>query len=344
MEIEQIRKVLERYTQGKCTEEEVRIIEQWFASVNRHRSAMIQEEFLQEQLEEVRMRLADHIAASDAPVVPLRPRRRRVWAIAAGAAAMLTGAIAFSFLFTSTPADHPSNPLQSAVQSAPAKSNRVVRNGFVEITTAKGATEKIVLADGSTVNLNAGSRLRYPVSFSGPNRDIYLEEGEAFFKVAEDPRHPFIVHSRGLATTALGTSFNIRAYSREQRITVALLTGKVKVGHAHQQEAVILLPSEQLSFDLQSLAVAKSTFREEDDIVGWKHGVLAFRDASYSEVATELENRYNVTMVNETGNADWTYTGSFRDESLQEIIETICQIKNISYTLKNDTIFLTRKN
>ncbi len=343
MEIDQIRKVLERYTQGKCTDEEVRIIEQWFASVNRHRSAMIQEEFLQEQLEEVKMRLQDHVITSGAPVIPLRSRRWRTWAIS-GAAALMAGAIAISFLYKPTPADHPQNPVHTAVQSPAAKTNRVVRNGYVELTTAKGATEKIVLADGSTVNLNAGSRLRYPVSFSGPNRSIYLEEGEAFFKVAEDPRHPFIVHCNGVATTALGTSFNIRSYSREQRITVALLTGKVKVGQANRQDAVILLPSERLSIDRNSMEVAKSTFEKEDDIVGWKHGILAFRDASYSEVATELENRYNVTMVNETGNADWTYTGSFRDESLQEIVETICQIKNISYTLKNDTIFLTRKN
>lgn len=343
MDIEQIRKVLERYTQGKCTEDEVRIIEQWFASVNRHRSAMIQEEFLQEQLEEVRMRLQEHIAAPPTPVVPLRARRWRAWAIS-GAAALMAGAIALFFLNEPAVTEAPAQRGSVAITAEPAKSNRVVRNGFVEITTAKGATEKIVLADGSTVNLNAGSRLRYPVTFSGPNRDIYLEEGEAFFKVAEDPSHPFIVHSRGLATTALGTSFNIRAYSREQRITVALLTGKVKVDHAERQETVILLPSEQLSFDTQSLLVAKSTFDREDDIVGWKHGIITFRDATYEEVARELEYRYNVTIVNETGNADWNYSGSFRDENVQEVIETICQIKNISYTLRNDTIFLTRKN
>ncbi len=65
---------------------------------------------------------------------------------------------------------------------------------------------------------------------------------------------------------------------------------------------------------------------------------------SYDEVATELENRYNVTVINESGITEWTYTGFFKDESLQEIMETICLTKNISYTLKNDTIFLTRKN
>ncbi len=125
----------------------------------------------------------------------------------------MAGAIALSFLYKPSPPEASAKQGAISHMRAVAKTNRVVQDGFVEVTTAKGATEKIVLADGSTVNLNAGSRLRYPVTFSGPNRDIYLEEGEAFFTVAENPSHPFIVHSRGLATTALGTSFNIRAYS-----------------------------------------------------------------------------------------------------------------------------------
>ncbi|MGN7721482.1 FecR family protein [Chitinophaga sp. 22620] len=342
MDIEQIRKVLERYTQGKCTREEIRIIEQWFASINQHRSAMIEDDFLQEQLEEVRMRIQEQIALPAARP-PARRRRLRAW-IYTGAAAMITGAIAFTLLYKPMPATHPVNPGHQAVQSTVAKTNRVIRNGYVEISTARGSTEKVVLADGSTIMVNASSKLRYPEHFNGDTRSIYLEEGEAFFKVASDPKRPFIVHSGNIATTALGTSFNIRAYSREHRITVALLTGKVKVDHAETQQPVILLPSEQLSIDKQSMAMAKSVFDKEDDIIGWKNGYIAFKDASYDEVATELENRYNVTVINESGITEWTYTGFFKDESLQEIMETICLTKNISYTLKNDTIFLTRKN
>lgn len=341
MDIEQIRKVLERYTQGKCTPEEASIIEQWFASINQHRSSMIDDDFLREQLEEVRLRIQEQVELPQAET-PVRRRRLRAW-LYSGAAAMIAGAIAFTLLYKPMPAGHPANPSHPAVQSAVAKTNRVIRNGYVEITTAKGSTEKVVLADGSTIMVNASSKLRYPENF-GDTRSIYLEEGEAFFKVASDPKRPFVVHSGNVATTALGTSFNIRCYSREQRITVALLTGKVKVGHGETQAPVILLPSEQVSIDRQSMAMAKSVFSKEDDIIGWKNGFIVFRDASYDEVATEIENRYNVTVINESGNAEWTYTGFFKDENLQEIMETICLTKNISYTLKNDTIFLTRKN
>lgn len=341
MDIEQIKKVLERYTQGKCTEEEVRVIEQWFASVNQHRSAMIEDDFLKEQLEEVRARIHEQITV---PVVemPVRQKPWRRW-LYTGAAAMLAGIIAFSLINRQGPAQ-PENPGHPAVQPAVVKTNKVIRNGYVEITTTRGTTEKVVLADGSTISLNASSRLRYPEKFSGSTRSIYLDEGEAFFKVASDPARPFIVHSGKVATTALGTSFNIRAYSREKKITVALITGKVKVDHAQKPKPVILLPSERLSIDRESALMAKTMFDREEEVVGWKQGFLVFKDASYDEVVAEIENRYNVRVINESGKDEWRYTGFFKDENLQDIIETICLTKNISYTIKNDTIFLKSKN
>lgn len=339
MDIDQIKKVLERYAQGKCTEEEIAVIDQWFASINRHRSGMIEDDFLQDQLEEVKMRLQEQVALpGETPVLPMK--RRRPWMLLA-AAAMIAGIIALvMFNRTSSPSAASS---QTVATGTPAKSNRIVRNGYVEITTAKGATEKVVLVDGSTIMVNASSRLRYPEKF-GDTRSIYLDEGEAFFKVASDPARAFIVHSGGIATTALGTSFNIRAYAREKKITVALLSGKVKVDHADKASTIILLPSEQLSFDRQSLHMAKTTFEREDDIIGWKQGYLVFKDASYEEVIAEIENRYNVTVINESDKLEWNYTGFFKDENLQDIIETICLTKNISYTIKNDTIFLKSKN
>lgn len=339
MDIDQIKKVLERYAQGKCTEEEIAVIDQWFASINRHRSGMIEDDFLQDQLEEVKMRLQEQITLpGETPVLPVK--RRRPWMLLA-AAAMIAGIIAL-VLFNRT-SDPSATSSQTVAVNTPVKSNRIVRNGYVEITTAKGATEKVVLADGSTIMVNASSRLRYPEKF-GDTRSIYLDEGEAFFKVASDPARAFIVHSGGIATTALGTSFNIRAYAREKKITVALLSGKVKVDHADKAATIILLPSEQLRFDRQSLHMAKTTFGREDEIIGWKQGYLVFKDASYEEVIAEIENRYNVTVINESDKLEWNYTGFFKDENLQDIIETICLTKNISYTIKNDTIFLKSKN
>src|SRR5690606_30294323 len=121
----------------------------------------------------------------------------------------------------------------------------------------KGANERIVLSDGSTIVVNASSRIRYPQQFPAGSRHVYLEEGEAFFTVAPSPASAFTVHAGDLRTTALGTSFNIRDYAHEHRITVALLSGKVQVDRTRdgssEGQPLILLPNEQVHYDVQSL-------------------------------------------------------------------------------------------
>ncbi|MET7000866.1 FecR family protein [Chitinophaga defluvii] len=341
MDIEQIKNILERYKQGQCTAEEANTVEAWFDSINRHQSTLVDEDFLELELEEVRQNLQEHIHPK--PIRSLRP-----WYYAAIAAAIVVAAVLFLFKFYNGAT--PPSPVarQTVTPSQPGKSNRVIRNGYMEITTARGGTERIALADGSTIMLNASSKLRYPVTFSPQQRDIYLDEGEAFFTVAKDPQRQFTVHTAEIATTALGTSFNIRAYAHENKITVALLTGKVKIDKDQHQDKtakpLILLPSEQVSYDRISSHLVKTTFSKQEDIIGWKQGLLVFKDASYNEVITEIENRYGVTIVNQSDKTEWKYNGFFKDESLQDVIETICISKSLSYTIKNDTIYLENKN
>ncbi|WP_295118248.1 FecR family protein [uncultured Chitinophaga sp.] len=338
MDIEQIKRVLDRYTQGKCTPDEVKTIEQWFASINQHQTKLIDDDFLQAQLEEVRLRIHENMQA------PVKPRRNKIRTLLySGLAAAVIAGVAFTaYRFM----DVKPNNLTGTINKT--RSSKTIKDGYVEVVTTKGATERIVLSDGSTVVVNASSKLRYPVKFGTSDRSIILEEGEAFFKVASDPARPFTVHTAELSTTALGTSFNIRAYSHENKVVVALLTGKVKVEEQAKKNSneapVILMPQEQLSYNRKSLSMIKSMFGKQDDIVGWKHGFLVFKDASYNEVITEIENRYDVTVINQTEKTAWNYTGFFKDESLQDVIETICLTKGISYSIKNDTIFLQSKN
>lgn len=334
MDTEKIKILLERYQQGRCSPEEEQIILQWFEGINGQQQVLIDEALLQRQLEEVKLSINEH----------LLPRRRnlRPWLYSGIAAAILLAAGIFFFNRNHSPASHPF-PSTVAHQTSPG-SYRTVRNGFVEIATAKGATEKITLPDGSAVTLNAASKLRYRSSF-GNTREIYLEEGEAFFNVAADPARRFTVHAGELATTALGTSFNIRAYHRENKITVALLTGKVQINNNtnNTDSGTILLPSQQLSFNRQSLALVKTSFSKEDDITGWQKGYFIFKDAPYQEIVTAIENRYGVKIINNSHKTTWNYTGYFKDENLQDVMETICLATSLSCTIKNDTIYLENK-
>ncbi|WP_143307900.1 FecR family protein [Chitinophaga vietnamensis] len=335
MDTEQIKILLEKYNQGTCSAEEAEIIEQWFERINRHQSVIADNAAIDRQLADVKQQLNEYIS-------PARPARNlRPWYYAAAAAIVLLAAGIFWFNRSS---DHAAANKQVA-QARINQSSRIIRNGFLEITTARGATDTITLADGSFIMINSASKLRVPQTFSGSSRDVYLDEGEAFFNAAPDPANRFTAHSGALATTALGTAFNVRAYAHEKRITVALVSGKVKIDEAgHQEQSMILMPSEQLSYDLSSLAMIKSTFHQADDVSGWRKGYIIFKDAPYSEIVTELENRFGVTVINQSNKKEWHYNGSFKDENLQDILDVISIAKSLSYTIKNDTIYLQNKN
>ncbi len=338
MDTEQIKILLERYQQGDCSPEEAKIIEQWFEQINSHQSTIADEQALDLELEEVRLRIREQI--TPAP----RVRRLRPWLISAAAAAAVIVAAGL-FWFNSN--RHTVTPADAPLAHHPATgSNRVVKDGFVEITTLKGHQENITLEDGSTVALNANSKLRYPEHFTATERSVYLDEGEAFFNAAPDANRHFVVRTAELATTALGTTFNIRAYSTENKVTVALLTGKVKIDplqNSRSARSFVLLPSEQISYDRQLLSMVKTSFAQPEEITGWKQGYLVFKDAPYNELMTGIENRYGVTIINESNKTAWNYTGNFRNESLSEVMDIICIAKSLSYTIKNDTVYLVNK-
>ena len=146
---------------------------------------------------------------------------------------------------------------------------------FEEHNTVPGVKSHLTLSDGSQVILNSGSELKYRKNFNKDKREIFLK-GEAFFDVTKDSLRPFIVHSLAATTTALGTSFNVRAYSGET-IDVSLLTGKVEVKKkALIEESITLLPGEALRIDTENNQLVKSSFNQEL-VIGWTKKRIIFQ-------------------------------------------------------------------
>lgn len=340
MDVEQIKILLERYNQGICTPEEAEIVEQWFERVDPDQSTSINEEDLHLHLSDIKSRIDRQIA------VPKPMRRIRRWYTAAAVAAVLlitTGIIWFN---QRTPAvDTAAN---QPLTTAPAMAIHSVKDGSVEITTPRMVKDTIRLPDGSTIVLNAGSRLHYPEHFSNTERSIWLEEGEGFFEAVHDPARPFVVHTGALTTTALGTSFNIRTYATENKVTVALFTGKVKVDHlntaGNKASSLVLMPSEQVNFDRRQLSLRKTSFAKPEEVAGWKKGYLIFKDASYNEIVNGIENHFGVTVINQSSKTEWDYTGTFRNESLTDLMKTLCLATSLSYSINKDTVYLVNQH
>lgn len=157
----------------------------------------------------------------------------------------------------------------------------------------RGGEYTLVLADGTTVYLNAGSELRYPVKFSGERRKVYLQ-GEAYFDVTRDERKPFTVEAQGVEVLVLGTSFGVRAYGSEENVLTTLVQGRVDISVNGQRAE--LVPGQQADFNRKSdrLTVAEV---DVELYVGWKDGRLVFDNQPLSVILTELGRWYSFDVV-----------------------------------------------
>jgi transmembrane sensor len=227
------------------------------------------------------------------------------------------------------------------VTDLPVTENTVAINEIVKLNPP-GQKSKIFLPDGSSVVLNSGSTISYPEYFTDTLRRVVLE-GEAFFEVRNNGSKPFQVYSRGVVTTALGTSFNIKAYPGDSDVMVALATGKVLV---HKEDPVM---GEEIYLEPGSAAVynqSKGHFTMIDYdynlVIGWKDGIIVFENASKKEVFNTLSRWYGVEIVEENISADahWNYSSQFRNEYLENILESIGFSKNFDYRINDKEVII----
>lgn len=160
------------------------------------------------------------------------------------------------------------------------------------LTTPSGSIYTITLTDGSVIHLNATSKLTFPTVFVKGTRVVELE-GEAYFEVAHDAKHPFIVKTPYFETTVLGTKFNVRAYSRPQS-NVTLISGKVQVSN-DKGEPVILEPEEQASLTAEGKIVKQQT--DIYPYLEWQKGNFYFDNVPLVEITRELGRWYNVDVI-----------------------------------------------
>ena len=214
---------------------------------------------------------------------------------------------------------------------------------LVEKYVPKGERAKIMLPDGSEVELNADSKLTYPSKFTGPSRELQLT-GEAFFRVKRDSLHPFHVISTNLAITVLGTSFNMQCYPDKNQMKVALVNGKVRLDRISDAvnkqvlgETLVLTPSEMGVFNKHNLSLKKTKY-DIDEETGWRQGVVVFKNADFNEIADRLDKIFNIRLINRSNKTEFKFKGTFTNPSPEEIIKSICLSKKLSYATNGNTI------
>ena len=191
---------------------------------------------------------------------------------------------------------------------------------YTEVHVKNGEHKRIILPDGTSVTLNAGSYLRYPREFITDVRRIEMN-GEAFFEVTRDEEKPFLIHTKDADVKVLGTSFNVKAFDMDEQLTVSVQTGKVQVD---LPEAMMrLLPDEQFVMDKTKGEFQK---RNEDARLStvWIKGGLYFNRTPIRTVVNELVRMYNRTIEFAPGAEydDYIY-GEHDNKSLEAVLKSI---------------------
>jgi transmembrane sensor len=222
-----------------------------------------------------------------------------------------------------------------------------VPDSYARAVTPTGERTTITLADGSTVWLNTASRLHYPEKFDGHTREVHLD-GEAFFNVQSNPEKPFIIHLPDGQIRVLGTSFNVKAYREDKQIETTVVSGKVAYirygkGLMAKNDTVIIVPDYQViqspkTREIKPLPVTSAHAK------AWTEGKLIFTATPLDQAARTLERWYGIPVtLADPRLANCRLTGTFQDQSLEEVMTLIAMTKEFQYQLSSEALVITGK-
>ena len=214
---------------------------------------------------------------------------------------------------------------------------------FNELSTPLGGGYNITLADGSVVWLNAGSTLKFPVSFSDSTRKVFLE-GEAYFEVSHNGK-PFIVNSGNTDIRVLGTSFNVTAYQDDYEIITTLVEGKVRIDISGIDKVTntskILAPNEQAVVNRADSKIFISEVNTAQ-YTSWLNGKFEFNNETLNSVMKKLARWYDFEYEFENSLVkEYHFTGRInKDDNISTILEMIEMTCNVKFELREKTILV----
>jgi ferric-dicitrate binding protein FerR (iron transport regulator) len=240
---------------------------------------------------------------------------------------------------------------------------------YFEAFAPKGSRSFITLSDGSTVWLNSGTKLRYPSNFGKESRDLFLE-GEAYFVVMNNPVMPFRVETSDVWITAIGTAFNVKAYSDEGVIETTLEKGEVRIDELDEskmkvestpvflkpnQKAVYVKSNKNLSVNntvqkspipsnepvnkIKTNPLRVDSYVDTKLTTSWKDRRWIFKSEKLIKLVPILERRYDITVTfRDSVLSSYKFTGILKEESLEQVLKAICLAAPIRYEIMHNQV------
>lgn len=385
MDEKKARAILEKYLAGKATPDEKQLVEQWYAQLvdsGEWQWGEGEKFRIREQMEQ---ELLQKINETNTPVRRLHTNWR--WAAAAVLALIVAGGAFLFFSqkqkgdLAAATQERSKNIILPARQqviltlsdgtrkvldtlangeialqgmqaikkdgSITYVGNQPEKTVYNTITTEKGRTFQLQLADGTRVWLDAMSSIRFPAAFSGQERVVEIT-GQAYFEVASAKdasgnKLAFKVLSNHQQVEVLGTHFNVNAYNA-QEIQTTLLEGKVRVGRntmVPSEPALVLSPGEQAS------ASGNGEFRlnpevDLDEVMAWKNGRFMFNGSTVQQIMQQLTRWYNIEVVYKDEIRETFVAEMDRELPLSRSLELLEMTKQVKFVVEGKKVIVTK--
>jgi ferric-dicitrate binding protein FerR (iron transport regulator) len=335
-----IKKIIGKFLQGNCSDEEFAYLLYWYESFDENPVITLSDKDKVELKAKILKRIQQNIPElqqqSREVSVCRTHRTSRVanwWKY--GIAAAVIGLLLWSGLqiHKSISGSSADNAQQSASES------------LITLNNKSGRMHFVVLPDSSKVWLSPNSSLAYPEKLMGRQRRVRLE-GEAFFDIYKSPSRPFILSSGGMITRVLGTSFLVKAF-KDMPVEIAVVTGKVAVSRKSGKQQEMLLSLGQKAVLGSDGKLLRKTHADKAVLRRWQKVNLSFDNITLARVIEALDKKFAVRIYCQRPDMyQYRLNADFNNQHLMDILEMLERSLNIQYEMASDSVinFYADKN
>ncbi|HEY2726809.1 MAG TPA: FecR family protein [Parafilimonas sp.] len=330
--------LLKRYVDGKCSDEEKRLIDYWYQLLDDNSLMPISEQ----QMNNIEERLWNKIHTNIS--IKNKNAHNKIYSIvlklSVAAAVVVLVALGIYYLLPSK------TTKENFKETASIEGLQQIKN---ETSTVK----KIELEDGSMVSLQPGAALAFPKKFAADKREVFLE-GVAFFKVSKNAERPFYVYDDNIITQVLGTSFYIKKVNNQ--IEVDVLTGRVAVFENNKEKnenkpnGVVITPNQKVTYTanhqfVTALVENPVPVPSENKEAKEKPTIkFLYDDALVSQVLNDLEQQYKIEFIVQNEKINQCYfTGDINEQTLYSKLDLLCEAIQAHYEIRGTTIVIDGK-
>jgi len=328
--------LLKKYVDGKCTDEEKHLIDQWYQLLDDSSLLPINEEEMNGIEEKLWKKIQSNI------ILENKSTSKKTYSLVSkiSIAAAVIGLICLATYYY-LPAKKPKDIFKETTAT----------KGLKQIRNETAVVKKVLLEDSSIVSLQPGAAIAFPEKFAADKREVFLE-GVAYFKVSKNAERPFYVYDDNIVTQVLGTSFIIKKVN--EQIEVDVLTGRVAVYEnttAKKQNdktnGVVITPNQKVTYTSNHQFITSlvenpvPVVAEHNDKPAIK---FLYDDAPVSGVLKDMEEQYNIQIIVENEKINHcSFTGDITEQSLYNKLDLLCQAIQANYEIRGTSIVIDGK-